>query len=223
MADALVGLAQYPVGTDSRYGARTQVTVHVDAEVLADVHADGRCELEDGSTIAADTMRRLSCDADVVAVVHGKEGQPLGSGRRTRKVTSRLRRALWERDRGCGFPGCTCQRFLHAHHVRHWGDGGPTQMDNLLMLCPYHHRLVHECGFSIEQSPGGLRFLNPDGEAIVPGAWMPAVHEDPLLLWRRQHPHTIDANTTMPGWDGESADYEEMLRPLFERERGLCA
>jgi len=161
-ADALVQVAEAALAAEgSPHGARAQVTVHVDAAVLADVHAAGRSELEDGAAIAADTVRRLSCDADVLAIVHGEEGEPLGPGRRSRKVTSRLRRTLWQRDQGCVFPGCTCQQYLHAHHVQHWAEGGPTELDNLVMLCRYHHRLVHEGGFSVDTHTGEPRFFSP--------------------------------------------------------------
>ena len=219
-AEALVRVAEAALaGRESRHGQRAQVTVHVDAELLADPCAAGRCEIEEGAAIAADTMRRLACDADLLAVVHGEKGEPLGPGRRTRKVSDRLRRALWERDRGCTFPGCTNQRFLHGHHLRHWADGGSTHLENLTSLCSYHHLLVHEGGFSIVERNGGLHFLNPAGERVLP-APPPPVVGDPVPSWRRESARSIDANTTMPDWDGEHPDYEEMLRPLFERDRG---
>ena len=207
-------------GQESRHGHRAQVTVHVDAEVLADPCAAGRCEIEEGAAIAADTMRRLACDADVLATVHGEKGEPLGPGRRTRKVSDRLRRALWERDRGCTFPGCTSQRFLHGHHLHHWVDGGPTHLGNLTSLCRWHHVLVHEGGFSIVERDGGLDFLNPAGERVLPAPTPPVVG-DPMPSWRRENARSIDAGTTMPDWNGEHPDYQEMLRPLFERDRGL--
>ena len=219
-AEALVRVAEAALaGRESRHGQRAQVTVHVDAELLADPCAAGRCEIEEGAAIAADTMRRLACDADLLAVVHGEKGEPLGPGRRTRKVSDRLRRALWERDRGCTFPGCTNQRFLHGHHLRHWADGGSTHLENLTSLPSYHHLLVHEGGFSIVERNGGLHFLNPAGERVLP-APPPPVVGDPVPSWRRESARSIDANTTMPDWDGEHPDYEEMLRPLFERDRG---
>jgi hypothetical protein len=64
-----------------------------------------------------------------------------------------MRRALELRDRGCRFPGCG-SRFTDAHHVRHWADGGPTQLDNLVLLCGTHHRLLHEGGFRVRFDPG---------------------------------------------------------------------
>jgi hypothetical protein len=82
-------------------------------------------------------------------------------------VPSALKRALKRRDRGCRFPGCEHHRFVDAHHLRHWANGGETSLDNLVLLCRRHHRLVHEGGYSLERLDGGrLRFRYPWGEAI---------------------------------------------------------
>jgi hypothetical protein len=71
------------------------------------------------------------------------------------------------RDRHCAFPGCTHGRYLDAHHVRHWADGGPTRIDNLVLLCTQHHRAVHEGGFHLRRDhQGDLYFLTPRGKAI---------------------------------------------------------
>ena len=74
----------------------------------------------------------------------------------TRAIPSALRRALWVRDRGCRFPGCLHTRFLHGHHIQHWLHGGPTSLANLVLLCPRHHQLVHEGGFTIETADDGF-------------------------------------------------------------------
>ncbi len=108
-----------------------------------------RCHLADGPTLSPETVRRLGCDAGVVRIVE-RDGRPLTVGRRTRTIPPALRRALRSRDAGCRFPGCTHERFLHAHHIRHWAKGGPTTLENLVQLCSYHHRLVHEGGFRVE-------------------------------------------------------------------------
>ena len=122
---------------------RHEVVVHVDAEVLAG-GGIGRCEVEPHSALAGETARRLCCDAGIVATVDGPTGEPLAVGRRTRTIPPAMRRALLIRDRGCRFPGCASSHRLHGHHVRHWAKGGETSLDNLLLLCPFHHRLVHE-------------------------------------------------------------------------------
>ena len=217
-AEGLVEMARAAAcGADGRVGPRAQVTVHVDAEVLRDPRAPGRCDIEGGSMLAAESMRRLSCDGDLVAIFHGEEG-PEHSSRRQRKVPPQLWRTLWARDRGCVFPGCTCERYLQAHHVRHWADGGPTERHNLILTCSFHHRLLHEGGFSVEQTASGLEFRAPDGELLVASGSL-AMVDDPLIAWRRHHPHPLDADALTPDWQGESPDYEEMLRPLFERDR----
>ena len=128
---------------------RYQVLLHVDAETLASEGEPGRSELEDGTRVSAETSRRLTCDAAVVAIHHDPDGSVRGVGRRTRTISPALRRALEARDRGCRFLGCGL-RFTDAHHVRHWADGGETCLSNLLVLCSYHHRLMHEEGWNIE-------------------------------------------------------------------------
>jgi hypothetical protein len=128
---------------------RYQVFVHVDPGTLSADGEPGRSELEDGTRLAAETARRLACDAATVQVNRGADGQVLDVGRRARTVPPALRRALEVRDRGCRFPGCGL-RFTDAHHVTHWADGGATSLENTLLLCRRHHRLVHEEGWTVE-------------------------------------------------------------------------
>jgi hypothetical protein len=78
-----------------------------------------------------------------------------------------LRRAVRERDRGCRFPGCTQVHHVDAHHIQHWADGGETSLDNLVLLCRHHHRLVHEEGFGCERTvDGAVVFRHPDGRVL---------------------------------------------------------
>ncbi len=78
-----------------------------------------------------------------------------------------LKRALWARDGSCSFPGCTHRRFVDAHHIRHWADGGETSLANTMLLCGGHHRLVHEGGYHIRTDhQGRWYFMRPDGRAI---------------------------------------------------------
>ncbi len=117
-ADALARVAEQSLavaGADAS-ADRFQVVVHVDAEVLASPESDGRCELEDGPAMAPETVRRLACNASLCTMRHGPHGE-LVSGRKTRAVSTPLRRALRARDSTqCAFPGCTC-RGRDAHHV----------------------------------------------------------------------------------------------------------
>ena len=127
-------------------------------------------ELENQITELA--ARRLSCDASVVAVVENDNGEPLSVGRKTRIIPPALRRALNTRDEGCRFPGCTYHRYVDAHHVRHWADGGETKLSNLITLCRAHHRMVHKGEIKIEKSADGggsssIRRAAPIAMAIV--------------------------------------------------------
>ena len=171
------GTAEQTVGADivplsGTRAERYQVVLYVDACTLENESEPGRSELEDGTRVSAETSRRLSCDASVVRLtkapgskVHGAnsglDGAVLDIGRKTRTIPPALRRALEARDRGCRFPGCGL-RFTDAHHVRHWADGGETKLENLVLLCRFHHRLVHEEGYTVH-IPRGERpyFLDP--------------------------------------------------------------
>lgn len=158
-------------------GERHHIVVHVDAETLRDSTA-GCCELEDGPSMAAETARRLSCDASVVTIAEDSEGNPLSIGRKSRTVPPALRRALNARDQGCRFPGCCNTLFVDAHHIQHWAHGGETKLSNLATLCRFHHHCVHEGGFQIQVlDDGALRFLSPEGEplsSVAPGHTPPA-------------------------------------------------
>jgi hypothetical protein len=169
-ADALVALADsFLAGGPEAVrtgGDRYQVVVHVDAGTMSVEEPGGRCELDDGSPLAIETARRLACDASLVQMLE-RDGQPLRIGRKTRAIPPALRRALNARDRGCRFPGCGSRRFLDAHHIQHWADGGPTNLDNLVHLCGYHHRLLHEGGCRITRTAGGgIAFHRRDGRPI---------------------------------------------------------
>lgn len=162
--EALVELARAAlVSPGERSCEPARLVVHVDAAALT-ADRTGRSELEDGPVISPETARRLGCDAEAVAAVE-RDGLPLSVGRRRRTVPPRLRRALEARDgRTCRWPGCERRRHLDAHHRRHWARGGETSLDNLVLLCFHHHRLVHEGGYTIEDDPaGGLRFRNRYG------------------------------------------------------------
>ncbi|TFG39551.1 MAG: HNH endonuclease, partial [Chromatiales bacterium] len=130
----------------------------------------GEAEVEGAGNIAAETARRVSCDAGVVHWLDQANGEPLSIGRKSRSIPPAIRRALQRRDRGCRFPGCTNNRFVDAHHIVHWADGGETSVSNLTLLCRAHHRLVHERGYGIRRSTHGeIEFSNPAGEIIPTG------------------------------------------------------
>ena len=164
-ADALVAVAKAYLDAGGAAGEHTstadhyQVVVHVDEAALR--QGVGRADLP------VDTVRRLACDGSVITVIDDSDGIPLDVGRKQRTVSTPLKRALYSRDRGCTFPGCQRKRYLDAHHLEHWANGGETSLDNLTLLCTHHHRLLHEGGFRVEREQGGaLRFQRADGRTI---------------------------------------------------------
>jgi hypothetical protein len=144
--------------------------VHADLDALAGEGSAAGCRLEDGPTICAESARRMACDASLLPVLHGPRGA-LDVGRKTRAIPPSMRRALALRDEGrCRFPGCENRRWVDAHHIVHWARGGATKIDNLVLLCGHHHRLVHEGGFDLSRrSDGSLVFRRPDGRVVPEG------------------------------------------------------
>jgi hypothetical protein len=94
--------------------------------------------IEEGPSLAAETARRLACDASAVALIENDQGEPLNVGRKTRTIPPALRRLLNARGKGCRLPGCTYTRFVDAHHIHHWADGGETKPSNLWGASPKH-------------------------------------------------------------------------------------
>jgi hypothetical protein len=148
---------------------RHEIVVHVAAETLRSRTA-GCCEIEHGPAITAETARRLSCDASLLSIIEDADGEPLNVGRKTRNISAPLRRLLKARDKGCRFPGCCNARYIDAHHIKHWANGGETRPANLVSLCRFHHRAVHEGGFDVQiLDDGALRFVRPDGKPVDNG------------------------------------------------------
>ncbi|MEO6411356.1 MAG: DUF222 domain-containing protein [Pedococcus sp.] len=114
---------------------------------------------EAGTLLAPETARRIACAAGIVPVVLGKDRQVLDLGRRFRLFTSAQLRALWLRDGGCTFPDCT------VPHLRHWADGGTTDLENAALLCGRHHTIVHRKGYHGEIIDGRVRWV------LVPGSY----------------------------------------------------
>ena len=139
---------------------RPMLLVTIDAERLRT--GVGHGVLDSDRTISVGEARRLGCDAGVVPVVLGGASQPLDVGRMSYTVPDGMRRALIVRDRGCSFPGCDRRpRRCQAHHVRHWADGGPTKIDNLALLCRFHHQLLHHGDWEIRMREGRPWFVPP--------------------------------------------------------------
>lgn len=213
-ADALAALADRALGAADLArtgGDRTQVVIHVDEAALAEPAccgdhehhaATGRRELDGGPALSRGTARRLACDAALVRMAE-RDGRPLSVGRKTRSIPPALRRALRTRDGGCRFPGCTNHRFVDAHHIQHWADGGKTELDNLVHLCTHHHRLLHEGGFTVRAvAGGGFEFRTPRGRPL---------HDAPAVP-RRRRGHPGDAAAGLP-----RASAEAPLQQLRDR------
>ena len=175
-----------------------QVVVHVDEAALAGSETGS-------SQLPIESVRRLCCDGSIVQLVESDQGEPLNVGRKMRTITTAIRRALWARDKGCGFPGCSHTRFVDAHHIQHWAEGGETSVDNLVLLCSHHHKLVHEGGYSVQRDhAGNIFYRRPDGKAVPHTGY----HLDDQI--------EADANTVGPDLDSVVADYLKNSQEFFE-------
>ncbi|MBE8520806.1 DUF222 domain-containing protein [Amycolatopsis sp. H6(2020)] len=142
-------------------GERAHVIVAVSLDDLKS--GVGAATLGDTGTITAAEARVHACDAMIIPAVLGHKSEPLNLGRLRRLISAGLRRALFLRDRGCAFPGChRPPRHCQGHHIRHWADGGRTDLTNLVLMCAHHHRLLHHSGWQVRIAPDGLpEFLPP--------------------------------------------------------------
>ena len=231
-ADAFVSMAESYLGQGGGAlsgGDRQQIVVHVDAVTLRHGHA-GRCELEEGPSLAAETARRLACDASLVTMIEDEEGNALDVGRKTRSIPPALRRALKSRDQGCRFPGCTHIRHIDGHHIEHWADGGATRLSNLVSLCRFHHRLLHEGQWQLRVlDDGALQFVDAGGTAIArdpllsrhpqesAGSVLPVVGAAALVADHARLGISIDARTSATRWRGERMDYGLAIDILLQR------
>ncbi len=165
-ADALVAVARgYLSGNSGEKRTQSdnyQVIVHVDAAALQD--KGGKSDLP------VESVRRIACDADLVAVTRDAKGNLLNLGRKHRVVSPQLKRALLARDKCCTYPSCSHEQFLEAHHVMHWADGGETSLDNTRLICNRHHRLLHEGGFTIHKNFAGEWYFRTAEGKVLPEA-----------------------------------------------------
>ena len=136
-------------------------------------HPD-RCHLEDGPAISPQLAQRIACFATLSLIVHGIDGSIAAIGRRSRKIPAALRRAVRERDGyRCTFPGCSTRR-TEAHHILYWSLGGPTELENLLLLCSRCHHLVHAKGYIITRTGSHWTFTDPEtGRTLTPASPLP--------------------------------------------------
>jgi hypothetical protein len=240
-ADALVDFAQAFLNsaTEDRSGEdRHLVVVHVDADLLTDPPAGSEskdvpagtsrtrgavCHIDGVGAIEPATAARMACDATLLGAITRSHGEVLHLGRTRRLVSRAQRRALAIRDRMCRYPGCAQTRHLDAHHVTGWAAGGPTDLDNLILLCRFHHTTVHEGGITIDRGRDGWRFTLPDG--TEPRPWQTADTLTDLLTAHARRTAAIidgvdrfdhpDARTIRPRWAGETFSVHDCVQALF--------
>jgi Domain of unknown function (DUF222)/HNH endonuclease len=194
MADALVTVCKADVelaGTKPGDAAAPQqaggarrhrptVVLHADMTFLAG--AEGGAELDVLGPVSREVARRLACDAKVLISADAADGRSLNLGRTRRDPSDAQRLEIRRRDKGCRFPGCTHTEFTDVHHVRHWVDGGPTDVENLVELCDHHHRCVHEMGWKMSGNANvELTFQSPAGRrsASTPSPTFTAARDGP--------------------------------------------
>jgi hypothetical protein len=229
-ADALGRLAEAALTADldaGHAGDRYQVVLHVDASANPDVAsspeateqpADGVLEVDDAAIrVSAETAQRLACDASVVTMHHDANDDILDVRRRTRTIPTAIRRALNARDTRCQFPGCSAKR-CDAHHIDHWMDGGTTSLDNLVLLCRRHHRVVHEGAFTLRwRADRTIGFFYPDGAELRLAPPQPRIDVDTLAptTERLAAQGIIITPRTLPTWDGGPLNLGYALDVLY--------
>jgi hypothetical protein len=212
-------------GARSRKGGTpTEVRLHV----TEDEPENGGGFIENAGCVgvSAETSRRLACDAAVVEVACDAAGRALRTGRKTRSVPTGMRRALEVRDQNrCAFPSCTHTRFLDAHHIEHWVDGGATELDNLVLLCRRHHAFVHEYGYRIERTAQGTEFVAPGKRPIPMRSPLPESPSAPIERLAEAHADrglSLGALSLMPqNWDGERADHAWIVGAICQQTFGV--
>ena len=169
LCDAFVSLVQ----SQARDGATSPffVVAHAPLDALLDEDADPTelaAELERGGRISLETLRRVACDATIAIAVDDDVGHTMYEGRATRDPTDAQRRELRRRDRDCRFPGCTNATFTNPHHIKPWKPDGPTDLDNLCLLCEYHHHLVHSREWTLSGNANEvLTVVGPTGRVMT--------------------------------------------------------
>ncbi len=221
-ADALVQVARSFDVDATKTRPSAEVVVHVREELLAEGTGAMAAVLEDGRRVPAETLRRVACDCATQAVAFDGAGVPIDVGRKRRLVSPALRRALEARDGGCRFPGCSHRAWLDAHHVEHWLHGGLTAMRNLVLLCPFHHRLLHEGGYSMVQRQstehdGRWSFVTPRGEPVPALPERPRLPREPIAALRQADVSagtSVDGETLVPSWWGDTPDIDACVGTL---------
>ena len=156
-ADALVEVCRRAAAAGGAAPATAKAAVVVTMGYQDLLDRTGAGTTLTGELLAPETVRKMACDAAIIPAVLGSRGEVLDLGRTVRLASPKQVQALWIRDKGCTFPGCSRPpAWCDAHHVWHWCDGGPTDLLNLALLCPRHHTIVHQKGYTATVTAFGV-------------------------------------------------------------------
>jgi hypothetical protein len=197
---------------EGKGGNLCEVRLHVTREQVEQKTAGAFIENAGITAVSAETARRLCCDAAIVEVTEDSSGKVLDIGRRSRTIPAAIRRAIEIRDQNrCAFPACTNTRFLDAHHMVHWVDGGETSAANTCLLCRRHHRFTHEHGYRVVLGEDGLPVFTAPSGKIVSLVPEPAISpSDTIETLAEEHAARgleLDELTLIPpDYDGDPAD-----------------
>jgi hypothetical protein len=165
MADSLTELVNHAMDEGRlprRNGVKPHINLTTTLEGLKNELGVPPADLELSLPISTRTLERIACDSTISRVLLA-DSMVIDVGRATRVVSAPTRRALRARDHGCGWPGCDRKvDWSTPHHIVAWSRGGPTHLSNLVLLCYFHHRLVHEGGWQVVQVGREFRFVPPD-------------------------------------------------------------
>jgi hypothetical protein len=182
LADAWMRLVEHGWDAEATlrpHAHRTTVIVHLEPDKVAELHL--------GPALTDAERRYLTCDARFETWFQ-RDGVPIGAGRTTREIPRRLRRALERRDRCCRVPGCGATAGLHAHHLIHWEDDGPTELWNLALVCPFHHRAHHNKTITIRGPADQLQVTDRRGRLLTGNGLARPPSPRPVPAQRYQHP-----------------------------------
>jgi hypothetical protein len=197
---------------------RAAIVVHLDTTSIGPRSMErGRhqARIDDGPGLPDDVVERLLCAGRIRTAVHDRQGNVRDLGRSHRVVSDRMFRALLLRDTHCAHPGCTSRAGLQAHHVKHWIDGGRTDLANLVLLCERHHHQHHDGAVDIvTNGEGRFQFVRADGR-VLPAYPDPAGLVDGVKPLEHQFDVADDAAHTR--WGGERLDRLWAISVLAQR------
>jgi len=213
-ADALVELTERVLATGTlplTRGTRPHLTITTTLDSLLGTTGAVPARTGYGQPLSYSTLRRLGCDVNVTHILLTNEGMPLELGRTRRIVPAWLRRALAARDGGCTFPNCPKPaEWADAHHIEHWASGGETSLRNLVLLCPFHHRIVHREQWTV--------LMGSDGHPL----FIPPYSVDPRRQARRNPLHrTLDQLYT-GAWETFSHNQNVLADSTAGTPRGVA-